>query len=403
MATTTSRRLVIFGAGAVGRGFIGELFADAGWTVSFLDVQPELIETLRRDASYRHRTVAEVEQVKTVAPVEAGYSTDREHVMAEVEAATCVATSVGARVLPLIAPLLRDALIHRYAAGGGPLDVLLCENLHDAGAIMRDLLTAGLDDDSAALVTAKTGLIETSIGRMIPVTGASRGSLTEVAVEPYRFLPIDIAATKTAVFDDVPGLVRDLSVDFSFYGDRKLYVHNMGHFLCALLGRREGYEEIWQAVQEPTIRYLTRAAMIESAIALSATYGYHIGPLVDHVDDLLHRFENRALADTIERVARDPQRKMEPGDRLIGALRSALRAGTPSGHLAFAVGLGAWAWRSAEGVATEAVAGHLAAALDDHPGDLALVMRHSQALGSSDGLGESFGVLGARFDPPSIP
>lgn len=396
------RRLVIFGAGAVGRGFVAELFSEAGWTVSFLDVQPELIDVLQREESYRHTTVGHEERTKRVGPVEAGFSTDRNHVMAEVAAATCVATSVGARVLPLIAPSLSEALRLRYSADGPPLDILLCENLHDAGAIMRALLIDGLDDGQRDLLLEHTGFVETSIGRMIPVPEGASGSISDVAVEPYRFLPIDIAAAKTSAFDDVTGLVLDRDVAFDFYGDRKLYVHNMGHFLCAVLGQRAGLRHIWEAIREPTIRLLTRAAMVESAMALSTNYRYPIGPIVDHVDDLLHRFENRALGDTIERVARDPQRKMAPGDRVLGAYRSALTAETPSAHLALAVAVGASALESA-GEPVEAVDAHLSAALSDVDGAMTPPVQLLVALRGGADNAALLDLLGTRFDPPSIP
>lgn len=141
----------------------------------------------------------------------------------------------------------------------------------------------------------------------------------------------------------------------------------------------------------------------ESAMALSVTYGSPVGKLVDHVDDLLHRFANRALGDTVERVARDPQRKMEPGDRVLGALGLALAAGTPSAHLAVVVALGAVAWERSADLSPGQVDAHVAAALAGHDAALDDVRRHLAALRSGAGSAEMVRLLGARFDPPVIP
>jgi mannitol-1-phosphate/altronate dehydrogenase len=61
---------------------------------------------------------------------------------------------------------------------------------------------------------------------------------------------------------------------------------------------------------------------------------------VDHVDELLRRFDNPALGDTVERVIRDLPRKMAPDDRMVGAFASGIRAGTPTAHLALGVAVG---------------------------------------------------------------
>jgi mannitol-1-phosphate 5-dehydrogenase len=63
--------------------------------------------------------------------------------------------------------------------------------------------------------------------------------------------------------------------------------------------------------------------MWESARALIAAYPGEFDEANQgaHIEDLLSRFSNRALGDTIYRVGRDVQRKLGPEDRVIGALR----------------------------------------------------------------------------------
>ena len=329
--------LVAFGAGNVGRGFIGELFSTAGWDVAFLDVDPHLVERLGEDRSYIHETVSNSGALRQVVTrITAAYSTDQLAVDALVTDADLVTTSVGVRALAAVAPTLAHALQARWAAGRGAL-----ENLHDAAAVFRRMLRDALPASARARLESDVGLAETSIGRMIPTTPPAPGQPpTLVRAEPYRILPYD-ATGLTATEPRVQGLFPVRDIRFSFYTDRKLFIHNMGHCTCAYLGELLGAAFIWEAIAEPRIYSVVRAAMLESALALSVVYGAGIGALGLHVDDLLARFTNRALGDTVERVGRDPERKLGAKDRFIGAYALARRAGTPVEYLSLALAVGA--------------------------------------------------------------
>jgi mannitol-1-phosphate 5-dehydrogenase len=374
--------VLVFGAGAVGRGLIGELFSAAGWAVSFLDVDDALIAALNADGGYRHLIVGAEASSSFVGPVRAGHAADAARVVEEVLHADCIATAVGVRALPTLAPSLRAALLHRFDSGGAPVDILLCENLHDAPRVLRELLTAEASPGDAARLVA---------GIPSPTGPAAT---TDIAVEPYGFLPVDASAQKTDVLRGVPRVVSDETVGFGFYVERKLHIHNMGHFLCGLLGELKGHEFLWQAAVDPEVRDLTRAAMVESAAALAGRYRRPVA--LDHVEDLLHRFANRALRDPISRVIRDPARKMEPGDRVLGAYRAARSSGTPTPHLSLAVAAGTLAVvrdAASRGTADVADEGHL------DP----LTRRQLAALRRGFDYAEQVGIIGGSYDPPAIP
>ena len=46
------KKILVFGAGRIGRSFIGQLFSSAGYTVVFVDVDRLLIELLNIRRSY---------------------------------------------------------------------------------------------------------------------------------------------------------------------------------------------------------------------------------------------------------------------------------------------------------------------------------------------------------------
>jgi mannitol-1-phosphate 5-dehydrogenase len=119
----------------------------------------------------------------------------------------------------------------------------------------------------------------------------------------------------------VPGLV--LKDNFAAYVDRKLFIHNLGHATAAYHGYLAGKEFIPQCMADPAIRGEARAAMWASAQALIARYPqeFNVANQEEHVEDLLRRFANRALNDSVFRVGRDLYRKLAPDDRCVGALR----------------------------------------------------------------------------------
>ncbi|MBC7287769.1 MAG: hypothetical protein H5T86_06940, partial [Armatimonadetes bacterium] len=108
------------------------------------------------------------------------------------------------------------------------------------------------------------------------------------------------------------------------YVDRKLFIHNLGHACCAYFAAAEHPEMvyIWQAAEHPLIAEAARRAMWESGRALMVAYPEEFNEenMREHIEDLLRRFRNRALGDTIYRVGRDVPRKLGRDDRIIGAM-----------------------------------------------------------------------------------
>ncbi len=321
----------------MGRGFIGEILLDAGWAVTFVESAPELVAALMA-GTYPHDTVSNAGvHRKVLQGCSAVAAEDVEAVRREVVRADVVFTSVGARNLPRVATALAAGLADRHVRGEGPVDVFLAENIPDGATLMRDLLTSelshqGLSDADAVL--QGVGIVETSIGRMIPVpTPAQRNQHPAlVAVEPYRQLPFDLAACRAPV-PDVPDLLGREDIDFSFYTDRKLYIHNHGHCLTAYLGMLAAQTEIATSISHPRVAGVVRAAMYAAGSAIAAKHGQPLPSLTAHADDLLERFANTALHDTVERVGRDPQRKLKPHERFLGTLALTAQWGDPSAVL----------------------------------------------------------------------
>ncbi|MGB2796246.1 MAG: mannitol-1-phosphate 5-dehydrogenase [Phycisphaerae bacterium] len=330
------KTLLHFGAGRIGRSLVGALFSRAGYEVLFVDAEARLIEALNARGEYLIRVKdtlppgapAEI-RVRNVRGLAAS---DTEAVSAAVAEADLVSTAVGAAALPALFPVLSRGLRRRSR----PVSIILCENLRHAARLVREglepLLPAGFDFERLV------GLVETSIGKMVPIMPpeVSQHNPLEVWAEAYN----QIIADRQGIRGERPaveGLV--LKSNFPAYVDRKLFIHNLGHAAAAYHGNLAGKETIWECVAEERIRAETRAAMGESAWALAREYPgeFTEADLAAHADDLLRRFANRLLGDTVYRVGADLWRKLGPDDRLMGAMRLVEAHGGRPEHIARAV------------------------------------------------------------------
>ncbi len=327
MSAAGMREAIVFGAGSVGRGFLGQLFCESGYRVTFVDLDRPLLEALERRGDYTLRLVTNDSSAEvTVGPVRAVDAGDLARVAEAVGRADIGATAVGANVLKHIAPAVAAGVRRRAELGNTqPLNLIVCENLKGAAAIFRDLVRASLAPAEQDFLAEQVGFVDTVIARMAPApTPEMRAQDPSLmVVEPYKELPVDAAG----FVGRPPQIVGMLPYQpFSFFTERKLYIHNAGHALLAYLGYLGGYEYGYEALADEDIYFQVRGAMEESARALVRKYHPATGALPAHIDDLLTRFANRALGDSVLRLGRDPVRKLGRTDRLVGAALTALAA-----------------------------------------------------------------------------
>ena len=331
-----NKKAVQFGAGNIGRGFLGQLYYESGYDTTFVDVVPDVIAGLNDRGAYPLRIVGETVETLTIGNASAVHASDGEAVARVLAEADLASTAVGVPVLPMIAPAIAAGVARRFAdPDAPPLNIIVCENLIDAGPYMREQVRGHLETRYHEALDAKVGFVEASIGRMVPIMTEKEKAEDPllVCVEPYCELPVDAKGFK----GPIPALKNMQARDnFAAYVERKLFVHNMSHATAAYLGYLRGHEFIWQAVQDERIRKEVDAALTETCQGLVAKHGLDPAELKAHADDLLHRYQNRGLGDQIERIAKDPVRKLGPRDRLVGAGRMCLDQGIEPRHVAFA-------------------------------------------------------------------
>jgi len=314
-------KAVVFGPGRIGCGLVGQLLKASGYDVIFVARSPEVVDNFKRRGSYEIRLVDGSQEDKIVVQgVRAVLNTDSDRVTREIAEADLIATAVGAGNLPAVAPLIAQGLRRRSS----PVNILAFENLSHGGPYLRDLVAENLP---ANFPLERFGFSGVVISRAVSQRreDPESGRLTFLGDPPEQFV-VD-GRSLLAPLPQIRGM--KITDDFDGWFRRKLFIFSAGHAVCAYLGHLKGYHYIHSAVRDPEIRESVLAAMAEGQRGLAKFHGPEAAGDEKDLLAIVKRFENAAIIDPIQRVARDPQRKLKVGDRLVGAALLALKAGIP--------------------------------------------------------------------------
>jgi len=368
-------KAVHFGAGNIGRGFVGLLLHEAGYEVVFADVADALISQLAAADSYRVHEVGETPAVRTVDNFRALNSGSQEDaVVAEIATADVVTTAVGPHILKFVAPVIAKGIAAR-AAGLAPLQVMACENAINATDILKSEITAQWDPAAGDLAAAAV-FANTAVDRIVPNQEAGQG--LDVTVETFYEWVID----RTPFGDRQPVIPGATFVDdLGPYIERKLFTVNTGHASAAYFGFDAGLEKISDAMADQDVAADVRAVLDETKELLVAKHGFNRDEQEAYVQKILGRFTNPYLPDTVNRVGRAPLRKLSRHERFIG----------PAAELA------------ERGIVPEALLGAMAAALRfNDPAD-AEAVELGQILASSSPEDATARITGLEPTHPLFP
>ncbi|MCM8816333.1 MAG: hypothetical protein NC913_02335 [Candidatus Omnitrophica bacterium] len=315
------KKVLHFGAGNIGRGFFGQLYYESGYHIIFVDVIDDIIETLNKKKEYPLWLVAENTEKLTIKNISGIKSTELSKIVDTSIDVNLISFSVGVNNVKQLIPILKKIIEEKsIKAPDSYLDIIIGENIKDASKILRQMLLENLEHNAIAYFTDKVGLVETVLGRMIPIVPEElkRQYPLIILAEPYKTMPV----AKGMFKGELPEIKDFLFVEnIEPYEAMKLYIHNFTHAALAYAGHLKGYNFIWQALEDEKIKNLLKKAYLEIKQAINKRYNVPAEELDDYYNDLLSRFSNKALGDTIARVGREPIRKMGNEDRIIGAAK----------------------------------------------------------------------------------
>jgi mannitol-1-phosphate 5-dehydrogenase len=322
-------KLVQFGAGRIGRSFIGQVFSRSGWQVVFIDQDSRIVSLLNEKKEYSVviKREGKADELRRIGPVSAIDLKDIEALTTEIADADILATSVGQRSFPVILPLIAEGLKKRQTAGKDPLDIIIAENARTAVEEFKSTLSVLLGDTYS---DEMVGLVETSIGKMVPIMKEEdqKDDPLRLIAEEYETLIVD----KRGFRGPIPDIPELFPVDpIAAYVDRKLFIHNLSHVSIAYLGFKANpkTDMIDEALLLDGVEEGARRAVNEAADALAAEYpgSFSRKDLADHIEDLFFRYRNSAINGSLYWVGRDVPRKLSRNDRVTAPMLLCVKHG----------------------------------------------------------------------------
>lgn len=327
------KRAIHFGAGKIGRGFIGALLSQAGYEVCFAEADPQLVDEINRRRGYTVHVTDEICAELRIAGVSAVRADSGEAVRRLVDA-DLVTTAVGLGVLPRVAPVIAAGLRARKAAGvAAPLNVVACENGVRATSRLKASVYEALDAPTAAWAERTVGFADCSVDRIVPPVRSENP--IDVVVENFYEWNVE---EKSFVGGPPHIEGMNLADNLLAYIERKLFTLNTGHAITAYLGRMKGLATIDESIADPAIFAIVKEAMQQSGQALVEKFGFDRDAHFKYIDKIIGRFKNPYLKDDVARVGREPLRKLSSTDRLVKPMMTAREYGLPCDKLLLGIG-----------------------------------------------------------------
>ncbi|NEN05373.1 mannitol-1-phosphate 5-dehydrogenase [Diaminobutyricibacter tongyongensis] len=325
-------KAVHFGAGNIGRGFVGLLLHEAGYEIVFADVNAELIDALAAATEYKVHEVGEVSGTRVVDNFRAiNSATDVDRLVAEIATADIVTTAVGPRILKFVAPAIAAGLQLRDG-DLAPLAVMACENAIGATDLLAEEVRSVLESSGVPSAGAKAVFANTAVDRIVPAQDPRAG--IDVTVETFYEWVVESRpfGEKAPV---IPGVT--FVDDLGPYIERKLFTVNTGHATIAYLGFTQGATTIADAIAIESVRAGAEKALAETSTALISKHGLDPEMMRAYRAKILERFANPHLRDEVRRVGREPLRKLGRHERFIGPAAELAESGTTPAALLAAV------------------------------------------------------------------
>ncbi len=324
------KNAVHFGAGNIGRGFIGKLLADADLEVTFADVNEPLVDQLSHRQEYKVKVVGSECSIDTVTHVTAVNSAS-EDVIDRIVKTDLVTTAVGPNVLDIIAKTIAKGIEKRFAAGNEtPLNIIACENMVRGTTHLKSEVYKYLDNSLQQKAEQLVGFVDSAVDRIVPPAEAANDDPLEVTVESFSEWIVDEQQFKGEI-PEIMGMEK--TNNLMAFVERKLFTLNTGHCITAYLGCLKGHKTIREAIEDPEIRDQVKQAMQESGEVLIRRYGFDPEMHNAYIEKILGRFANPFLVDEVDRVGRQPIRKLGANDRLVKPLLGTIEYGTENSVL----------------------------------------------------------------------
>lgn len=323
-----------FGAGNIGRGFIGLILDRNGFDLTFADVAKDLIDEIKAKGEYDVILADDSQehiQIQGVKGINSQF--ELEELKGAVVEADLITTAVGPNIVPIIAKSLVPGIKERLSKEKvSSFSIIACENAVSATDLLKQSLYKELDDHEIVLADKYIGFPNSAVDRIVPLQ--KNENLLDVKVEPFYEWVIE----KDSIKGDLLNIDGVHYVDnLGPYIERKLFTLNTGHAATAYFGLIAGYETVLEAINDQEIERKVRGVLSETSFYIIKEHGFEEKVHYSYVEKIISRFKNPNISDDLVRVGRSPLRKISRHDRFVSPALGALELGLEPIFLAKAI------------------------------------------------------------------
>jgi mannitol-1-phosphate 5-dehydrogenase len=330
MSGSTKPKVVVFGAGATGRGHVGLLAWQAGAQMVFADVDETLIGRLQKAGAYRVKIydgkACQSLEIKGARFLKAR---ERAKVAHEILGADLVLSSVFDQNLPDVAiTVAQAASLCRQAGRSAALNFISCENMQHSSSTLGRHVRELLRGEDLNYCQKSFGFPDCMISRVVP---RPEPDPLVVTAEDYNEWTVRREDFKGRPLKWLAGLQLVDNQDARL--ECKLFMHNGGHAVCGYFGFHFGHQFVHEAVSDARVAERVVGACDQIGEVVRRKHGFSPESIEEYKRDLYHRGAIPEMRDQVLRVVRQPLRKLGPNERLLSPARLAPQYGLPRHHI----------------------------------------------------------------------
>ncbi len=301
---------VAIGCGAIGKSISGYIFSKLDFKVVFADAFMPAVEEMKKGVYsifVSDKGRVKREDVLGFEAIATNSAEFKEYVLK----ARVVCTAVGPMGLKAVIPQLAE--IFKEKTDDGKVQLFLFENDINAASNAREEIIKVLGEMPKWLDIAGS-----SIERM-----TQRYEYSNPAVLTEKFFPVFVNEGDVNLSVEGDGRYFAKVKDFKAYYYRKLHTNNMGHAILGYCGLKKGYKDTVAAANDPEILSYLKDCLREAGDMLIREYGFSEQEMASHLEELIGRYT--CMKDDLERLTREPVRKLGNGERIVGTIKKCLK------------------------------------------------------------------------------
>ncbi len=324
------RKVTIIGAGRTGRGTFGELFfSEGGFDIAFADTNADLVCVLREQGYFitkqTNLDTGTFKQIRVDGFEVFDVRADRGTYLRRLADSEFIAVAVFPDSFDAVAQDLADMIRLRIDEGmAHKAAVIIGGNFVGLRSYFEGALEKLLDADELTVLDDQVALITSKANRKVTFSSDPDAGPLALEGDDKPILPVEDRFFFDEGYEYPSFFQRSNDVELSMA--EKIWSENLLHCSLGFMGAYKGCEYLNDAASDELCADLAGKAWREGRRALEAEFGIPV-PDDSLLETMLGKFSSPYFRDRIERVVRQPIRKLCRGERFLGPALLCLKHG----------------------------------------------------------------------------